>query len=74
MKPPVCCICSLELELGEGALVAFADYEPLPHGRVGRPEGLEWFCPAHREAGQELRHWQSGAAVAKLRGVKLEEL
>lgn len=74
MKPPVCCVCRRALDPSEGTLVAFADYDPLPNGKVGHPAGLEWFCPAHRKGGESLRQWKSGAAIAKLQGVKLCEL
>ena len=48
--------------------MAFADYEPLPEGRVGHPAGLEWFCPEHLEGGLALQHWKRDPAVAKLGG------
>lgn len=68
MKPPICCICALEFDPGEGDLVAFADYRPLPEETVGQPRGLEWFCPEHLDDARALRELSSGRAISKLRG------
>ncbi|MCB1165803.1 MAG: hypothetical protein KDK37_02990 [Leptospiraceae bacterium] len=53
MKPPICELCGEDFrhewngEEAGGGLVQFADYRPLPSGRMGHPEGLAFFCSRH---------------------------
>lgn len=72
MKPPVCHLCGTSFfdepeRDRRGALVAFADYRPLPRGMVGHPHGLEWFCTDHVEAAQELQALTLADATAVLK-------
>ncbi|MET4729688.1 hypothetical protein ABIE09_003502 [Lysobacter enzymogenes] len=70
MKPPICHLCGRNM-LGEGGpegdLVAFADFQPLPHGVAGHPHGLEWFCAEHLSAAQSLARLDCAEAMQQLR-------
>ena len=67
MKPPICELCGRAVELGEGGgTVTFADYEPLPDGMTGHPEGCFWLCRRHLAAGRALSELPSGAALEAL--------
>jgi hypothetical protein len=57
MKPPICELCGQDFRDTSplpGALVRFADYEPLSDGMVGHPQGLAWFCGEHVELARSL--------------------
>lgn len=45
----------------------FADYSPLPQGRVGHPHGLEWFCAEHDVAAEALSGKRIDEAMFELR-------
>ncbi len=65
MRPPICFICRKEFSLSDGGgTVRFADYEPLPKGQVGHPDGLEWFCEEHYNRAVELKEHSSREARA----------
>ena len=58
MKPPICEFCGQDFRDASplpGDLVRFADYEPLPDGMVGHPQGLAWFCGEHVEEARSLQ-------------------
>ena len=57
MKPPICEFCGKDFRaaIGEGSTVRFANYEPLPDGKVGHPKGLAWFCGKHLEQARSLQ-------------------
>jgi len=65
MKPPICNVC--HRLSGDGALVSFADFRPLPAGMVGHPHGLEWFCAAHLGAATALSQLPIDDAMRLLR-------
>jgi hypothetical protein len=66
MRPPICDLCGARFEPEAGGMVRFADYEPLPDGMVGHPQGLEWFCPRHIARARKLSHLPSGTAITRL--------
>lgn len=72
MKPPYCFLChkdcrcaAFHLNAG-GGFVRFADFLPLPDGKVGHPQGLEWFCPEHLPAAKTLAFKNSNGALYDL--------
>ena len=75
MRPPSCIVCGKSLnDVPDDArardafeLVTFSDYVPLPDGMVGHPQGLEWLCADHLEAGQARSHLSSREAAAEIR-------
>ncbi len=67
MRPPICAVCNIRFSATDGGMVRFADFTPLPEGRVGHPNGLEWFCEAHIEPARALSGETTKAAVAALR-------
>lgn len=73
MNPAVCAVCgttaSAEAEHGkaQGAWVQFANYESTDRPDLGHPEGLAYFCAAHRPAAQALASHSCAEAVALLR-------
>ena len=68
MKPPICELCGRAFDPGQGGgMATFADYEPLPDGMTGHPEGCIWLCRRHLAAGRELGDRLSGAALKTLR-------
>jgi hypothetical protein len=68
MKKPCCWLCGRDChdEQIVAELVRFRDYEPLPEGFPGHPRGLEWFCPDHAPAAQELANLDSSAVLTTL--------
>jgi hypothetical protein len=72
VKPQYCLLSSRDFRCewfhtgGGGELVRFRDFEPLPEGYAGQPQGLEWFCREHALAARELAHLSSTAALAAL--------
>lgn len=63
MRPPICFICGTRFSPREGGgTVRFTDYEPLPEGMTGHPEGLEWFCEEHHKEALELTEHTSAQA------------
>ena len=66
MRPPICDVCGEGFEPSEGDLLRFADYEPLPEGMVGHPDGLLWICGEHLEEAKGLTHLSGSAAVEEL--------
>jgi len=70
MRPPLCSVCDRAQDKYPQLrfdVVKFADYRPLPDGRVGHPEGLEWFCGDHLDAAMAVRHLNSANALQQLR-------
>ncbi|MFM7067974.1 MAG: hypothetical protein ACKOYM_00800 [Actinomycetes bacterium] len=77
MRPPRCIVCGKTLsdidpEERSGRAeafdtVTFADYVPLPIGMVGHPQGLEWLCAEHLDAGRARAHLPSRDAVREIR-------
>ena len=72
MRPPICACCGLDFRDDDlhsetsGGLVRFADYEPLPEGMVGHPEGLAWFCSKHITAARALTAYPLSEALKRL--------
>ena len=58
MIPPICAVCFRDARSDRAAfprpllehLVYFSDYEPVPGGMPGQPQGALWFCVDHLEA------------------------
>lgn len=67
MRPPICDLCGKRFDASDGGLVRFADYEPLPNGRVGHPKGVLWFCPRHIAAAEKRSEQPSTAAIESMR-------
>ncbi|MDA8456523.1 hypothetical protein M4R22_17310 [Acidovorax sp. GBBC 3334] len=73
MNPAVCAVCGTtaaqEADRGgpQGAWVQFADHEGAEASGLGHPEGLAYFCAAHRAAAQALAPHPCAEAVALLR-------
>lgn len=68
MKPPVCALCGSRFDPPDGGgTVKFSDYEPLPDGMTGHPEGLEWFCERHRDSARSVQELGAAAAMEQLR-------
>ena len=73
MKAQYCSLCGRDFRYdwfhtGDGGeLVRFRDYEPMPEGCVGRPQGLEWFCRDHAPAALSLVTQDSATALVVLR-------
>lgn len=73
MKPQYCRLCGRDFRCewfhvrGGGELIRFRDYEPLPEGAAGHPQGLEWFCREHAPAALGLAAQDSASALAVLR-------
>lgn len=65
MRPPICDLCGRDA--GDGELVSFRDYAPLPQGMTGHPRGRCWFCARHAAAAKALTHLDTGQAFARLR-------
>lgn len=72
MKSPICYLCNKDfgseyfhVQTG-GALVQFVDYQSLPEGAAGHPQGLEWFCNQHLQAAQALSSNTTSKALSKL--------
>ena len=53
-------------------MVQFKDYQPLPDGLTGHPQGLEWFCNEHLQGAEELSHLHSKEAIAQLRNAEMK--
>lgn len=72
MKSPICYLCNKDFRSEffyagtGGTLVQFKDYQPLPQGAVGHPQGLEWFCNEHLQAAQDLGAYSTAEALFKL--------
>jgi hypothetical protein len=73
MQPPICAHCHLDFRTDDlykgasGGLVRFSDYQALPEGWVGHPEGVAWFCAKHIEAARVLDTLPLGKALARMR-------
>lgn len=72
MKSPICHLCNKDFgseffhfQTG-GALVQFGDYQSLPEGTAGHPQGLEWFCNHHLQAAQALSTKTTSEALSEL--------
>jgi hypothetical protein len=66
MRPPICALCSDRFDPQEGGVVRFADYELLPEGIAGHPNGLEWFCGRHFDDAKRVAYLTSKEAIAEL--------
>lgn len=66
MKPPICAVCGERFSVQDGGTIRFANFEPLPEGRVGHPKGLVWFCSAHIEAARAQSKLSSSEAIRAL--------
>ena len=68
MMSPICAICHTDFDpFGDSAgTVAFTDFEPLPDGMVGHPNGLVWFCERHYAAAKALMDLPSTEAVQRI--------
>lgn len=69
MRPPVCIICDAVFEPATGGTVNFSDYTPLPENICGHPQGMEWFCQAHLERAEKMRHLDSSSAISILKNL-----
>lgn len=72
MKPPICEICQKRLSINTadgaaGGLVWFKDYQDLPQGMVGHPQGLAWFCGEHYKQAQVLDDLTITDAIRKIK-------
>ena len=66
MMTPICGVCGLRFPAQEGGTVRFANFEPLPEGRVGHPKGLVWFCGEHIAQARTLSDLTSSEARGKM--------
>lgn len=70
MKPARCSVCGIlaKEESGpqKGEWLAFADHDPADTGTLSHPQGLEYFCAAHRQKALELKHLTAEEAIAQL--------
>lgn len=67
MMPPHCAVCRKRFPAQEGGLVRFANFEPLPEGRVGHPKGLVWFCAEHIDQAKTLTALESSDAIRQMK-------
>ena len=71
MKAQMCEICRNH---GSGNYVRFANYQPLPDGMAGHPQGLEWFCSVHLHDAQQLANFSSYEAVNRIKAFPNQNL
>lgn len=69
MRPPICAVCNKDFRKDfdnselSGGTVRFSDYINLPNGKVGHPNGLEWFCSEHIKKARNLTHLTAKQAI-----------
>ena len=70
MKPARCSVCGIlareEPGPQKGEWLTFADHEPTDTSTLSHPQGLEYFCAAHRKNALELKHLTAEKAIAQL--------
>ena len=75
MRPPICAVCGrdfrhdLENDDLSGGTVRFSDFINLPEGKVGHPNGLEWFCSQHIRKAKTLSHLTAKQAILYIKSV-----
>ena len=70
MMPPRCRVCDAEPtqnSMTDFGTLAFADYQPLPEGMTGHPDGLLWLCSHHLSLAKKWVHLNSAEAIEHLR-------
>lgn len=71
MIPPICKLCGKDFycaaNYGQGDLICFSDYKPLPLGAAGKPQGCDWYCVDHYQAAFAKVHLTSEDAYLQLK-------